>query len=153
MNESVWELKDVTSLKHPLKVYMNLWGLLGSCHLHDCSYRGAQAITAVCLPERVCVRLSSPDLQLESLHATFSRLSTRLKGSSGHSSNVCSQLQTLVACLGFFLDKPQTLEPGVTTWNRHDKCVDYFYLIVTHLKTTRKSKRSNQDFQVWKAKG
>lgn len=91
---------------------------------------------------------------LSKLHATFSRLSTHLKGSSGHSSNVCSQLQTLMACLEILLDKPQTLEPEVTTWNMHDKCVDYFYLTVIHLKeTTHKPKANHQNFQVWKAKG
>lgn len=141
-------------LEASIKVYVELWGLLGSCYLHNCSYREAQVITRVCLPEQFCVHLSSPDLQLESLHAIFTRLSTHLKGSSGHSSNVFSQLQTFVACLGILLDKPQTLEPGVTTWNMHDECVDYFYLIVTQLKkTTHKSKGNHQNFQIWKAKG
>lgn len=59
-----------------------------------------------------------------------------------------------MACLEILSDKPQTLEPGVTTWNMHDESVDYFYLIVIQLKeTSHKPKANHQNFQVWKAKG
>lgn len=67
MNELACEVKAVTSLKHPLKVYMNFWGLLGSCDLHDCGplEEEAKAITGISLPQGLHARLSSPDLQSE----------------------------------------------------------------------------------------
>ena len=92
----------------------------------------ARAMAGVCLPDRVCLRWSSPDLPLEPLRVTLPRLSTPLKGSSGHSSDACSKLRALVAGLGILLVKPQTRELE---------------------KTTHESKRNPQNFQVWKATG
>lgn len=59
-----------------------------------------------------------------------------------------------MACLEILLDKPQTLEPGVTAGNMHDKSVDYFYLVVIQLKKQpAHPKAGHQNFHVWTAKG
>lgn len=127
------KIKGGTSFKHPLKVYVNLLGdpwILPPC-VNVLTERPEQLLASASQNCSVSICLHQTCKLSHSLHAPFSRLSTHLKGSSGHSSNVYSQLQIFVACLRILLDKPQVLEPRITTWwSMHDKCVDYFDLII-----------------------
>lgn len=117
MSELPCEIKGGTSFKCPLKFYMNLLGapwILPLC-VNILTESPEQLLVSVSQNCSVSVCLHQTCELSHSLHAPFSRLSTCLKGSSGDSSNVCSQLQIFVACLRILLDKPQVLEPRITT--------------------------------------
>lgn len=138
------KIKDVTSLKHPSNISVNVWGLLGSSCLHGLSFGKAQAVTCVCLPEEFCVFvLTRPATWVITCY--FLKVSTHFKGSSGRSTNVLFPAANTCSLESFWINHRHL--------SLHDKCVDYLYLIVTELrKTTHKSKGNYQSFQVWKAK-
>lgn len=112
MNKLACEIKDVTSLKHPSNISMNVWGLLGSSPcMAGLTERPKQLPASVSqngsvfCPHQTC-NLSHYVLLSQGLN-TFEKIIWTLYK---HFVPSCKHLW-----LGILLDKPQTLEPGVTT--------------------------------------